>query len=101
MPLFNGVRRIRRVRQMPVVSTPTHRPSHVMPRPPVVDLNGPGWLRTANVLSLCGISHSTLYARMNAGTFPRPDGNDGRNYWNTSTVRDFLESSNQSLKVAA
>ena len=65
---------------------------HVVPRPPVIDLNGPGRLRTAHVLALCGISHSTLYARMDAKTFPKPDGQDGGlNYWRTETIRKYLD----------
>jgi len=64
---------------------------HVAPRPPVIDLNGPGRLRTAHVLALCGISHSTLYLRLRAGTFPAPDGKDGGlNYWNTLTIKNYL-----------
>lgn len=67
------------------------RSSHVMPRCPVIDLNGPGRLRTAHVLALSGLSHSTLYARMKAGKFPAPDGQDGGlNYWTTSTIREYL-----------
>ena len=70
----------------------TQQRGHVVPRSPVIDLNGPGRLRTAHVLALCGISHSTLYARMDAETFPKPDGRDGGlNYWNTATIRDYLE----------
>ena len=64
---------------------------HVLPRPPLLDLNHVGRLRCAHVLALCSISHSTLYSRMHHGTFPRPDGNDGRNYWNTETLKDYLE----------
>lgn len=65
---------------------------HVLPHPPQIDLSQPGRLRTAHVLSLCAISHSSLYNRMKAGTFPRPDGIDGnRNYWRTDTIRAFLE----------
>lgn len=66
--------------------------SHVQPKPVLLDLSQPGRLRTAHVLTLCGISDSTLYARIKAGTFPAPDGKDGdRNYWNTSTIRSYLE----------
>lgn len=69
----------------------TKRLTHVLPRPPVIDINGPGRLRTAHVLALCGISHSTLYARIKSGEFPPPDGADGKmNYWNTQTIRDLL-----------
>lgn len=65
---------------------------HVMPRSPIIDLYSPGRLRSAHVLALCGFSHSTLYSRMKAGTFPSPSGKDGKlNFWNTSTIRDYLE----------
>lgn len=66
------------------------RRCHVQPRMPVVSLHEPGRLRSAHVLALLGISHSSLYSRMNAGTAPRPDGNDGRIYWHTETIRNFL-----------
>jgi len=69
----------------------TQQRGHVLPRPPVIDLHGPGRLRTAHVLALCGISHTTLYARIKAGSFPAPDGTDGSlNYWNTLTIRRYL-----------
>lgn len=65
---------------------------HVLPRAPQIDLSGPGRLRTAHVLALCAVSHSTLYQRMRAGTFPPPDGRDGsQNYWSTSTIRAYLD----------
>lgn len=69
------------------------RRGHVRPRRPVISLDGPGRLRTADVLALLGISHSTLHARLKEGkgAAPAPDGKDGgRNYWNTSTIRAFL-----------
>lgn len=65
---------------------------HVMPRTPIIDLNGPGRLRSGHVLALCGFSHSTLYARMKVGAFPKPSGTDGGlNFWNTGTIKDYLE----------
>lgn len=88
--------RISRGRAMlPVVSSKSARPSsHVQPRPPVIDINGPGRLRTAHVLALCGISHSTLYSRLKLGEFPSPDGKDGMmNFWNTETIRIYLSTS--------
>lgn len=91
MPSSN---RIRRVRAKPLAAStkPASRSSHVKPRPPVIDINGPGRLRTAHVLALCGISHSTLYGRLKLGAFPAPDGADGKmNYWNTQTIKAYLE----------
>lgn len=62
-----------------------------MPKQPEIDINRPGRLRSAHVLAICAISHSSLYRRMKEGTFPKPDGVDGnRNYWSTSTVLSFL-----------
>lgn len=64
---------------------------HVAPAAPLISLDAPGRLRTANVLALCGISHSTLYARLKTGDFPQPDGKDGGlNYWRTETIRAYL-----------
>jgi hypothetical protein len=68
------------------------RGTHVQPKAVLIDLNQPGRLRTGHVLALCGISDTTLYARVKAGTFPPPDGKDGdRNYWDTGTMRRYLE----------
>lgn len=75
---------------------------HVVPRKPLIDLNEPGRLRSAHVLALLGISHSTMYQRLKTGdgSIPRPDGKDGgRNYWNTETIREFL-SKNSKVVVA-
>lgn len=67
---------------------------HVLPQSPLIDISKPGRLRTAHVLALFAISHSTLHVRMRAGAFPAPDGKDGgRNFWNTSTILQHLESS--------
>lgn len=83
--------RVSRTRD-PLPSKHTRQHGHVVPRPPVIDLNGPGRLRTAHVLALCGISHTTLYARIKAGSFPAPDGTDGSlNFWNTATIKNYLE----------
>ncbi len=76
-----------------IVSTPrpVKQRGHVIPRSPLISLDNPGRLRSANVLALCGFSHSTLYSRMKKGTFPLPDGKDGGlNYWNTETIRSYL-----------
>lgn len=65
---------------------------HVTPKKPDIDLNEFGRLRSCHVLALCGISHSTLYKRMQAKLFPSPDGRDGGlNFWNTSTIRSYLQ----------
>lgn len=66
------------------------RPSHVMPAAPVISLHQPGRLRTANVLALMGWSHSTLYARIADGKFPKPKKDGARNYWTTGEVLPFV-----------
>ena len=66
----------------PAYAQAEHSPrqrGHVIPRKPLIDLNGPGRLRSAHVLALLGVSHSTMYERLKAGdgSFPIPDGKDG------------------------
>lgn len=79
-------------------SVPKKQRGHVMPRAPQIDLDGPGRLRTAHVLALFSISHSTLYSRIREGTLPKWDGTDGnRNYWNTSTIREALAAKSDGL----
>lgn len=64
----------------------------VKPQAPEISLSQPGRLRVANMMSLFGISRTTLYAGMNSGRYPEADGKDGRlPYWNTETVRRWLE----------
>jgi predicted DNA-binding transcriptional regulator AlpA len=65
---------------------------HTQPRPPVIPLDQPGRLRVAHVLAVVGVSHSTWYAGMKNGRYPKQDGKDGRlPYWNTATIKAFLE----------
>lgn len=72
------------------------RLSHVRPKRPILDLNGPGRLRTSHILAIFSVSHSTLYERLKLGTFPKPDGKDGKmNYWNTSTIRNHLQATDK------
>ncbi len=69
-----------------------HR-GHTRPQAPTIRLDQPGRLRVANVLSLLGIAHSTLYAGMRTNRYPKPDGKDGKlPYWRTHTIRKLLES---------
>lgn len=79
--------------QVAITPRPKKQRGHVSPRRPLIDLNQPGKLRTAEVMALEGSSHSTIYAKMKKGLFPLPDGNDGTNYWNTSTMRNRLNGS--------
>lgn len=64
---------------------------HTRAQAPSIDLNQPGRLRVAHVMSLLGISHSTLYAGIKSGRYPQPDGRDGKlPFWNTATIAAFL-----------
>ncbi|KIG09825.1 hypothetical protein BurMR1_3062 [Burkholderia sp. MR1] len=64
------------------------------PRPVSLDLDQPGRLRVGHLLTLLSVSSKTFYVRKAAGLYPAPDGYEGRSpYWNTKTVRDFLNSS--------
>lgn len=66
--------------------------SHKRAKAPLVNLSEPGRLRVAHVMALLGISHSTLYAGIQNGRYPHADGRDGKlPYWNTSTIKSFLE----------
>lgn len=60
---------------------------HTRPRPPTIDIFGPGRLRVANLMALLDVSHSTLYKRITEGKVPQPDAWDGRiPFWYTSTI---------------
>lgn len=64
----------------------------VQPKAPEISLFEPGRLRVANMMSLFGVSRTTLYVGMDSGRYPPADGKDGRIlYWNTETVRNWLE----------
>ena len=68
------------------------RPKRVRPCPPLISLNEPARLRREHLLFLFAIkSGTTLRKRILLGFVPPPDGHDGRPYWNTWTVRDFLQ----------
>ena len=71
---------------------------HVTEEKPPFLLNEPGQWRVAHILYLLDISHSAFYARRNRSTkfkpglrFPNPDGHDGRPYWNTATVKSYVD----------
>jgi len=60
-----------------------------LPRP---DLNAPGRLRVGHLLSVYGVSHSTLYAHLKLKLLPQPDGYvAGRPYWRSETIKVDLE----------
>lgn len=65
---------------------------HTKPAVPTISLDQPGRLRVAHMLSLLSVCHSTFYDGVATGRYPPPDGYDGRMpYWNTETVRNFLQ----------
>lgn len=74
-------------------TTPKRRNGHVQAVAPPISLDGPGRLRVAHVMALCALSHSGIYARLAAKTFPQPDGRDPRPFWNTRTILEFLNGS--------
>ena len=64
---------------------------HVRPEPPTMSLDIEARLRVKQILGYLGISHSTLYAGIRNGRYPKPDGYDGRMpYWYSSTIKRFL-----------
>ena len=72
---------------------------HVTEEEPPLSLNEQGQWRVAHIRYLLDISHSAFYARRNRSTkfkpglrFPNPDGHDGRPYWNTATVKSYVDS---------
>ena len=65
---------------------------HTRAKAPLISLSEPGRLRVANVMALLGVSHSTFYAGLKTGRYPREDGRDGQfPYWKTSTIKAILE----------
>lgn len=65
---------------------------HTKPEVPAFSLDTPARVRVKHWLALLSVSHSTFYAGLKAGRYPKPDGHDGKfPFWRTSTVRDFLE----------
>ena len=71
-------------------ATPTKKPkaTHTKRRPYYpANLLKPGRLKTGEMLSLYGVSHSTFYQHRAKGIVPPPDGQImGRPFWLTSTV---------------
>jgi len=66
---------------------------HTRARAPSISLDQPGRLRVAHLLCILSVSHSTLYSGIKKGRYPKPDGHDGKiPYWNTGTLKIFLES---------
>lgn len=62
---------------------------HCKPLPITTDLTQPGRLRVGHCLTLYAVSHSSFYRGLGE-RYPKPDGHDGRPYWNTATIREHL-----------
>ena len=72
-----------------VAQSKVRRNGHCKPLPVTIDLNQPGRLRVGHCLTLFSVSHASFYRGL--GTkYPRQDGNDGRPYWTTTTIRQCL-----------
>lgn len=64
--------------------------SKALPRP---DLNQPGRWRVGHLMSLYGLSHSSVYAHLRKQLLPPPDGYiANRPYWRSETLRSDLAS---------
>lgn len=67
-------------------------PYKVCPKPVSAEyLNGPGSLRTQNLMYLFGCSYSTVFKRIKAGQLPAPTGADPRPFWSNEVVRKLLD----------
>src|ERR1051326_7418204 len=67
--------------------------THTAPERPDFSLDDPdARVRVAHFQYLLScISHSAFYARLKRKLIPPADGHDGRPYWTTATVRQFLQ----------
>jgi hypothetical protein len=75
----------------PTKKTQKHRSNaNTRPRPLTFDLNQPGYVRVGHWLTLLCVSAPVFYKRLKKGQIPPADGSDGRPFWHTSTVREFL-----------
>lgn len=64
--------------------------SKPLPKP---DLNQPGRWRVGHLMSLYGLSHSSVYAHLRKQLLPPPDGYiANRPYWRSETLRADLAS---------
>jgi hypothetical protein len=76
----------------PSISKKVKSNGHTKAVAPTISLDQPGRLRVAHLMSLLGVSHSTLYEGMKRKRYPEPDGWDGKiPYWNTHTLKHFLQ----------
>lgn len=68
----------------------TWRSGHTKAQAPIISLDQPGRLRVGHLMALLSLSHSALYVRL-GNRVPKPDGRDPRPYWNTGTIKLFLQ----------
>ncbi|REE21220.1 hypothetical protein B0G71_4372 [Paraburkholderia sp. BL27I4N3] len=82
--------------QVPPVAVPLPKPKKkgggsTKPKAPPFDLDTPARVRNYHFQFLLGnLSASAFHDRRRKGLVPPPDGNDGRPFWLTETVRAFL-----------
>ena len=87
------MKNINREQGNPAPQSENRSSGHTKPQAPLISLDQPGRLGVAHVLSLLGISHSTLYAGLKTFRYPPPDGRDGKMpYWKTETISRLLQS---------
>jgi len=73
-------------------SSKSKRNGHTRAKAPIISLDQPGRLRVAHLLSLLSVSHTTLYAGLKSGRYPKPDGRDGNMpFWFTATVKPLVQ----------
>ncbi len=77
------------INSTPKPSTRQRGHSKALPR---VDLNQPARLKVGHLMTLYGLSHSSVYTHLRKKLIPAPDGVIGRrSYWRTDTIRNDLE----------
>lgn len=71
---------------------PRHHHSGAKPLPVAnIALDQKGILRVGHLLTLLSLTSTKFYSRLNAGLIPPPCGNDGRPFWTTRVVSDYLD----------
>ena len=77
------------INNVPKAHTAQRGHSNALPR---VSLDQPARLRVGHLMTLYGLSHSSIYAHLRKKLIPEPDGViSGRSYWRTDTIRKDLE----------
>lgn len=64
---------------------------------PAMSVYEDGRYWVANLAFVLNVSRQTIYVKIKDGSYPKPDGHDGRRpFWMTSTVRSYMEKSGYS-----